>query len=112
MARVTASSGGRKVTEKTVRDKKPKAWKVPVREIDTMESIATGFRVGMIEIEDDRVKASIETGSGVGSEYITLTVNDRKFVIRGSELLRRAVLEVDPEAAEHFPDDVKVVEDE
>lgn len=77
---------------------------VPFAEVSTIESIATGFRQQMFDLGDGEVSGSVSTGSGYGSDFITLNWRDKTAVVRGLDLLRVWVETFAPEDAKLFPD--------
>lgn len=103
--RVSAESNGRKVSTKDVWAKEPGTLPLPIREIDTMESIVMGFRMDMLDITDNKGNGgSISTCAGFGGEGILLNWKDgkkeRQAVVRGSDLLIAWVETFDPKGAE------------
>jgi hypothetical protein len=101
---VTAEHDGRRVTQRDVYTKDSTPLPVPVREIDTLESITLGFRQNMFDLSDkDGNGGSVSTSAGLGGEAIILSYQDgdteRQAVIRGSELLIAWVQTFDPKVA-------------
>ena len=47
------------------------------------------------------------TSAGIGSDFITLTWNDRRAVVRGIDLLRAWVATFSPEDAAKFPEGLR-----
>ena len=78
---------------------------VPLAEVSTLESIVTGFRQRMFDLTDadGNEVGSIDTGAGLGSDFITLNWGDRTAIVRGIDLLRAWVATFDPEAAKQLP---------
>jgi hypothetical protein len=103
---VQAGQGGERASTSTVRTKKRTGeLPVPFAEVTTIESIATGFRVDMFDLTDkDGTGGSVQTGSGFGSDFITLNWGDKKAIVRGVDLLRAWVATFDTEAVKQFPD--------
>jgi hypothetical protein len=104
---VSASEGNRRVTQADVYAKEPAPLQVPVREIDTLESIALGFRVEMFSLEGEDFRAAVATGSGFGNTSIQLEWNGRKAVISGVELLAAWAATFDEQGAARIPDGAK-----
>jgi len=99
------SSEGRHVTTADVWAKETTPLEVPTRAIDTMESIALGFRMDMFDLTDSQGNGgSMATGSGLGSDAIHLEYkkgkDERKIVIKGTDLLIAWVKTFDPQMAE------------
>ena len=103
--RTTAQHGDRSVTHLDVYQKESKPLEIPMREIDTLESIALGFRQDMFELKDqDGNGGEMSTSAGFGGEAIIMRWKDgkeeRRAVVRGSELLIAWVETFDPKAAQ------------
>jgi hypothetical protein len=105
MTTIKAETNGRRVTSREMLTKpRTGALSVPFADIDTLESIATGFRMEMFELTDDgKPLGSVETGSGLGTDFITLNWGDRKAIVRGIDLLRAWVRTFDPDEAKRMP---------
>ena len=108
MMQTKAKSGKRSVSTSTVLEKEPAALKIPIREIDGMESIALGFRQEMLTMGDD---GSVSTGAGLGTDFIILEWGEHRAVVRGSELLRAWVATFAPEDAKKFPSEIKLLKE-
>jgi hypothetical protein len=107
MARVTASSGKKKFTTADVLHKKRSGdLPIPFADIEVGESIVTGFRQTMFDLSDDdgNEVATMATGSGYGTDFITMKWGDKYAVVRGVDLLRAWVATFDPEAAKAIPE--------
>jgi hypothetical protein len=80
--------------------------RVPVADINTMESVACGFRQTMFEIHTDDAQGygGMDSGAGLGTDFIQMTWGDRRAVVRGIDLLRAWVQTFDPDAAKRLPD--------
>jgi hypothetical protein len=78
---------------------------VPYAYISTVESIACGFRAQMFDLEGDdgSVIGSVQTGTGMGTDFITLNWGEHKAVVRGIDLLRAWVATFDPDGAAQMP---------
>lgn len=100
-------SGKRSASSSSVVAKEPAALRIPIREIDDIESLALGFRQEMLEMGDGM--GDVSTGAGLGTDFIILKWGDRQAVVRGSELLRAWVETFAPEDAERFPDSVRLL---
>lgn len=100
-----ASSRGVSASTESVLAKPVTGLTIPVRTIDNpAEGMVLGFRQNMLEIGK---RGSVDTGGGMGSDFIILEWDDRKALVRGSELLRAWVATFAPEDAARFPDEVK-----
>ncbi len=103
MAKVKIESGRRSVTTKDVIAKKTRKLAVPVRDIDTLENIACGFRVGLVDANvGGEDVGSVTSGGGFGSPWILVSWRDKQIAIHAVELLRAHVAEVAPEDLKHF----------
>ena len=109
----TADHDGRRVTQRDVYTKDSTPLTVPLREIDTLESITLGFRMNMFDLSDkDGNGGSVSTSSGLGGEAIILNYKDgdteHQAVIRGSELLIAWVQTFDPKVAKLMQEATKI----
>lgn len=96
------------VSGATVIQKEGTELSVPLREIDTTEAIATGFRQEMLNMKtDDGYGGSVAVGAGLGTDFITLEWNGRYAVVRGSEILKAWVKTFAPEEAAKFPEGIR-----
>lgn len=85
--------------------KEPGELTIPIRdELETGECIVLGFRQSMLTIGDI---GAVDIGAGLGTDFIQLTWDGRKAVVRGSELLKAWVATFAPEEAERFPEEVR-----
>jgi hypothetical protein len=101
---VTASSEGREVSTEGVWKKPSETLEIKIRNIDSPEGIALGFRQEMFALTDKKGNGGrVSTSAGLGGEAIILTWKDkheeRRAVIRGSELLLAWVATFQPEIA-------------
>jgi hypothetical protein len=102
-----AEDGTRRVTHRDMLTHKSDGrLPVPFANIDTMESIACGFRMelGQILTESGEVVAEIHTGTELGNDFIHLKMGERQAIVRGLDLLRMWVKTFDPEATENWPE--------
>jgi hypothetical protein len=96
--KVKAAQGERSVTVGDVYKKKTRPLSIPVRDVDTMESIVCGFRMGLIDAEVDGKRiGGVTSGSGLGSPWIHVEWKGKEIVVNAVELLRAHVAEVAPE---------------
>jgi len=73
---------------------------VQLRELTGDETLVLGFRQNMLEIKNH---GGVDTGTGLGSDFILLRWRDRQALVRGSELLRAWVATFAPKDAKRFP---------
>lgn len=103
MAKVRIESEGRSVTAHDVKAKATRPLAVPVRDIDTLENIACGFRVGVVDANvGGKDLGGVTSGGGFGSPWILVTWRGKQIAIHGVELLRAHVAEVAPEDLKYF----------
>ncbi len=102
--KVKAESGQRSVTIKDVLAKPTTPVTVPIRDVDTMESIVCGFRMGIVDATDGDGKdiGGVDSGGGLGSPWITLRWKGKYAVIDARDLLRVHVERVAPEDLKYF----------
>lgn len=99
---------GKVATTESVRTKETAGeLVVPFREIETVESIALGFRVGMFDLKDaDGNGISVSTGAGFGTDAIILDWKDgkeeRQMYVAGADLATVWVSTFNPDAAENM----------
>jgi hypothetical protein len=101
--RTEVSIGGKRI-ESPFR-KKRLALSVPYVEVSDEEILTLGFRANMLEM--GKGLGSIDTGTGLGTDFILLRWGKKSIAVRGSELLRAWVRSFKPKDAERFPADVK-----
>lgn len=81
-----ARSGDRTVSHADIEARDPTGHlSVPFREIDGLDNLALGLRMGMLDVGN---LGGVSTGGGCGSDYIILEWRGRHLLIRGSDLLR------------------------
>lgn len=102
---VDAESGGEKVSSRELERRAPDITiPVPAKTITDLESLACGFRMGMIELSaDDEKIGEVTTGTGCGNDWINLEWKGKKVAIRGADLLKAFVEMVDPDEAPYIP---------
>lgn len=103
--RSAARVGGKTMTQDRVLERAVRPLTVPARVLLENELLVLGFRMEMLTVGD----GSVSTGTGLGTDFIILEWKGRRLLLRGSELLRAFVAEVDPKAALQFPDEIKVL---
>lgn len=103
MASVKIESKGRSVTTKDVKAKKTRKLSIPVRDIDDLENIACGFRLGLVDAEiEGKAVGSVTSGGGMGSPWILVRWRGKTVAIHAVELLREHVAQVAPEDLKYF----------
>lgn len=96
MATMTASNGSRSASYGTVMSKKPVMMPLPVRNIDGLEAIVTGFRMPCLTNED----GGVYTHGGCGSAFaVTMSWKGKHCTIHSLELLAAWVETFDPKEA-------------
>lgn len=102
-ARAATSDGGSASTGSVIA-KPTKSLVVLIRDnLTDVESMCLGFRMGMLEVGDDKHKGAVLTGTGCGSDFIILEWQGRTAILRGSEVLKAWVATFDPENAARLP---------
>lgn len=97
-------------TTESVLAKAPVPLVVPLRELDgPADGIALGFRQEMLAMGERGKAGGVDTGSGLGTDFIILRWGEKQALVRGSELLRAWVKTFAPDAAALFPNEVKEV---
>lgn len=93
----TEDSGYKSISTKDVLKRKPKKLEIPVRELKEVgESLVLGFRQEMLTAGDI---GRVDTGTGLGTDFIILEWKSKKLLIRGGELLKSWVATFDPKGA-------------
>lgn len=99
MTTVKASTGGRSASYATVMAKPAVMLPLPVRELDGLEAIVTGFRALVMSCAD----GSVATHGGFGSFFaVTLEWKGRHMTIHAQELLATWVRTFSPEDADEI----------
>jgi hypothetical protein len=98
------SPDGKGTTTADVIAKEPGELTIPIRDLEgTGEVIVLGLRQEMLTVGD----GSVDTGTGLGTDFIRLRWGDRNALVRGSELLKAWVATFSPEDAAKFPDEIR-----
>ncbi len=100
---LSVSNGERSATSQTVREKPARLMTIQVRDVDTFESIACGFRASCIRAEvNGEELGSVDSGGGFGGPWIHVTWGAKRIAIHAVDLLRAFVAEVAPADLKHF----------
>lgn len=102
--KTSVSVAGKRVTTHDVTSRKPTRLDIPIRELSGLDVVVLGFRANMLEMGEH---GGVDTGTGLGSDFILLRWGERKAVVRGSELLRAWVATFAPKDAMRFPKGIK-----
>lgn len=101
MSTVSASAEGRSVTYGDVLKKKPLQLPIPVRELDTLETLTCGFYQSSVDCEH----GGVYTHGGFGSRVaLTIRWKGKTFSIDSLELLAAVVSSFDPKDAKAILD--------
>lgn len=87
-------------TGTVVRKPETGTLEVAFRELEGAEGIAMGFRQQMFDLGG---RGGVSTGAGMGTEFILLEWGEKQVMVRGLDLLRAWVAQIDPEAVKRFP---------
>ena len=85
----------RAITSQNVIAKPPHDVPIPFRDVDALESITLGFKMGFISTD----KGGIFSGAGMGSPWLTLEWDGRRACVHAVELLAAWVQTFNPEEA-------------
>lgn len=102
----TAMSRGKTVRTRDVKRKKPsQTLAVPLRNLEEGEALACGFRQNLFELGEKDDGGGVDTGTGLGTDFIILRWKGKWALVRGLDLLKSWVETFCSEDAARFPED-------
>jgi hypothetical protein len=102
---VRVGSGPVHTTESVLQQAPETTIALPIKDLAADgRSIALGYRQEMFSLSDgNKVKGSVSTGAGCGTDAIFLQWGDRQAVLKGRDLLRLWVAPFNPHDAKRMP---------
>lgn len=100
---VTTRTGKEATSTAKVLQKKPAgALKVNYRDLVGAEGITLGFRADMFTVGKGKESGRVQTGTGLGTDFIIMEWKGKSVFVRATDLFREWVKTFDPKAAKEM----------